>query len=440
MRIVLTCLCTAALLAGCSDDGSSRKRSSSLSKEVEYHAPLDSHGYPADLATLVAAVDAGDQRAVREHAWNLWAAITAPSGERFNGKDLPIWETWYSSADIYGDTPFACDAADVLDTGGEPSGRDFESPRQHFHPGSVGAPPPTRESEDVTSINRFTLEVVEHVCERRYNDAQVLDDLNGSFGAATPIAARTIEDFPRRAIALKPVFEIVKASGVTVLPYWAGTEPAATSNPAEPTPETWRQCVAVVPPGVTAPSTPYVTPCNDVASYPAEVIPIDDFYFFRLTDTEVAEVSDDADLGSGTPASGDYAVLVAMHVTTKEIPGWTWQTFWWSPFPDASPNGADRTRHVEGEWRNYEMCTAYSMTGPPETASAPPVICFNPYLETGLTGLVGTDSNCKTCHRLAAWPNFSTAYQANGLVLANDPALFSDNLKLDFLWSVTRAQ
>lgn len=52
----------------------------------------------------------------------------------------------------------------------------------------------------------------------------------------------------------------------------------------------------------------------------------------------------------------------------------------------------------------------------------------------------GVQSNCMTCHQLAAWPNFSTNYQANGSVSPDDPAIFTGNLKLDFLWSVTRAQ
>jgi hypothetical protein len=36
--------------------------------------------------------------------------------------------------------------------------------------------------------------------------------------------------------------------------------------------------------------------------------------------------------------AGDYAILVAMHITTNEDPKWTWETFWWNydqPFPDA---------------------------------------------------------------------------------------------------------
>lgn len=427
MRMQVVWLCVVALVAACSD-GSSSNQSSSISSSVAYHAPRAGDGYPADESRLTAAVESGNQEVVREHAWDLWAAITAPSGERFNGKDLPIWETWYSSEDIYGAVPVAC--GDAGDAQGE--GRDFESPVQHFHSRVV-------QSEAVTSINRFTKEVVDHVCAHDYEEAQTLDALNDSFGTTVAVGMRTIEPFPFRAIALKPVFQIVKQGRVTILPYWAGVSPATTSNVALPTPDTWRQCVAVVPPGVARPASPVVAACNDVAAYPADVFGIDEFYWFQLTPAEVAEASDDADLGDSTPEAGDYVVLVAMHVTSKEIPNWTWQTYWWSPFPDTPPFGDDRTVRVRGEWRNYEMCTAYTMTGPPETATAPPQICFNPYLETGLTGLAGTESNCQTCHRLAAWPDFSTDYQASGLVSPDDAAIFGDNTKLDFLWSVTRA-
>jgi len=77
---------------------------------------------------------------------------------------------------------------------------------------------------------------------------------------------------------------------------------------------------------------------------------------------------------------------------------------------------------VRGAFRSYDMCTAYRMLDG-ATVDAPPVVCFNPYLETGLTDVQGTASNCMTCHRLAD----------------ADPQYFSDNLKLDFPWSVTRA-
>jgi hypothetical protein len=85
------------------------------------------------------------------------------------------------------------------------------------------------------------------------------------------------------------------------------------------------------------------------------------------------------------------------------------------------------------------MCTAYAMVKPEGDPDGTPIVCFNPYLETGLAGIDGVQSNCMTCHQLAAWPNFSTSYQASGLVLPDDAAIFGQSLKLDFLWSITRA-
>ena len=67
-----------------------------------------------------------------------------------------------------------------------------------------------------------------------------------------------------------------------------------------------------------------------------------------------------------------------------------------------------------------------------------PVVCFNPYLETGLAPQ-GQYSNCMTCHQMAAWPNFSTQYMFSGHISPDDAELFDCNTKLDFLWSVTRA-
>ncbi len=418
----------ALLLTGCGGDSSS---SDNKVTEVAYHPAAAGFGMPADPFELNAAVERGDQRAIREHAWELWASITAPSGERFQDAELPIWETWYSADELYGDPAVAC-----IDDGLNTLPRDFESPAQHADARRAQGGDDRPAPEVVASFDRFNQEVVDHVCERQYNVAQTLTDLNDAFTPSTPIAARTILDFPPPAIALKPVFWVIKASGVSAMPYWDGVSSTTTSNQANPTPDTWRQCVAIAPPGTPAPSSPYVTACNDVADYPAPVVSLDDFYHFRLSAEEAKDFS--TFFFGATPSEGDYALLVAMHVTSKELPRWTWQTFWWSPTPDRAPGGDYRTARVEGVWRNYEMCAAYSMVDPPGSESGTPIVCFNPYLETGLVGLDGTHSNCMTCHQMAAWPNFSTDYVANGFVSPSDPA-FAESLKLDFLWSITRA-
>ena len=57
-------------------------------------------------------------------------------------------------------------------------------------------------------------------------------------------------------------------------------------------------------------------------------------------------------------------------------------------------------------FNNYAMCTAYSMTvNPPNSLTGQNVLCDNPYLETGLTAVLGIQSNCMSCHSTAAYGN-----------------------------------
>jgi len=93
-----------------------------------------------------------------------------------------------------------------------------------------------------------------------------------------------------------------------------------------------------------------------------------------------------------------------MHMTTREDSNWTWQTFWWNynqPFPYGAPPSS-----VPAPFNNYAMCTGYSMTvNPPNSTQGTNVVCYNPYLETGLSGVNGVQSNCMSCHGVASLGN-----------------------------------
>jgi hypothetical protein len=392
---------------------------------IRYRPMPAKFGVPGDQARLLELVANADTRAIREHAWAIWAGLTARTPERFNRKRLPVFETWFSGSELYDAHPYACEAADA-----RPYARKFEKPSQHVSHGG-GLP-----NEQVTGFNRFNRPTTEHVCANQYNLAATLDTLNATFTPATPIADRQIVDFPNAAMALKPVFTPIAGSGITILPYWNG--PTASTNLVNPTPDTWTQCVAVVPPGTAKPDSPTPCSCNGIPTS-CEVVGLDRMYAFQLTAAELADMSLNSSLSGAPLKEGDYAALMAMHVTSREIDRWTWQTFWWSPNPDVSPDGDFRPASVKREFRNYNMCTAWSMNGPPESETGTPDVCFNPWLETGLEGIDGVRSNCMTCHRMAAWPGRSTEYLANGFVSPSDP-IFANSVKLDFLWSVTRAQ
>jgi hypothetical protein len=157
---------------------------------------------------------------------------------------------------------------------------------------------------------------------------------------------------------------------------------------------------------------------------------------------------------------GNLGLLVAMHVTGKEISEWTWQTFWWSPTPNDSL-GFDRPASIGAPWNNYQMNTAYQMVTPSRSGpSGKPRIAFNPYLETSLCSSPQTDcanstwygvsTNCMSCHRMAAWKDTVTIDSTGGkhggitgppyvpasYVNAANPKVFGRYAKTDFLWSV----
>src|ERR1051325_2618022 len=148
--------------------------------------------------------------------------------------------------------------------------------------------------------------------------------------------------------------------------------------------------------------------------------------------------------GTLTAEKGDWAVLVAMHVTTKEIVNWTWQTFFWmagtNPPNDWPGSLAGQTNRVKGQWRNYAMCTAYSMVVPANDPHGKPVVCFNPFLETSQVD--GLHSNCMSCHGVARWPGgnnghaYPQTYQPNGFIDFASAVWFGGQTRTDFAWAI----
>jgi hypothetical protein len=259
----------------------------------------------------------------------------------------------------------------------------------------------------------------------------------------TAVKDRKIVDFPAAATDLKVVFLPVKATGLSAIPVWAGA--TASKNPSQPVPGSWTTCVAVDPTnGVSGTTT---IDCNG-SQVQTQIVPLNHFYSIRVNANEASTINALSKLtGSTALSAGDYQVLVAMHVTTKEIANWTWATFWWqdgknppNDFPGSVDDMPDFAQ-VRGAWRNYAMCTADSMVFPVTDPKGNPIVCFNPYLETAQTD--GLDSNCMSCHARARIPITATTsnvypqtYLPNGWVDLGDPAIFGGETKTDFVWAI----
>ena len=196
--------------------------------------------------------------------------------------------------------------------------------------------------------------------------------------------------FPTSAVAVKLVWYPIHAIGTTTLPIWDGEPPEPHGNPDR----SWHRTIKV---GTGA-------------------IPLDAFIHRELADDEL----DSARAASRDPtlARGDSVVLIAAHVTTKEIPDWTWETFWWHDQPDD-----DQPDDVRGAARHYRMDVAF-------VADAP---CFNPWLEARFPD--GQQSNCVACHRRAVVAATDYLPVTHGR-LRDDDAYFAGHVPTDFVWSI----
>jgi hypothetical protein len=196
---------------------------------------------------------------------------------------------------------------------------------------------------------------------------------------------------------------------------------------------------------------------------------LNDFIHFKL-DTAMAAYMNASDSTEGVKNAepGNIAILVAMHVTTKEISNWTWQTYYWAPNPDTpwSPSSflaaSLRPAQITGAAAHYAAVSAYTMVLPNQpitggtNTGATPMIGYNPYLEAGFSGLgpvgdpntdfnipsllipsrppVGIQTNCMTCHSLATEDGM-IGYSTDQYI-SMDSSFFIDRVQLDFAWSI----
>lgn len=372
--------------------------------------------------------------AIRAHGWKLWAELTKDSGQTYEGSQLPVWDTWYSEWDVF---------------------EHNSEPMPHLPVHLLRQSPESR----VTSFNKYNNALRQYVKHNKFDQPATFVALNKSFGNAA-LSERKIPIVPNDAIMLKPAYWGAKKDQVSVMPFWKGPglKVDGTVYPDKPTDQTWTQIVLVNDTGKPAALTPrtvtlFTATGKEVRSItPSKEVTPRDFYALRLTQADITFLKSGKvfEFG-GIPANelepGDWALLIAMHVTSKEWENWTWQTFWWTPYPsnESRPD-------IRSPWTNYDMASAYYMTD----RNSEPYVIFNPFLETPISGPIfmdpdnppelsarGVRTNCMTCHRVAAFPTLSTiptsptmsSYKAVGEV-KGDEQLFKDRVQTSFMWAM----
>lgn len=419
------------------------------------YAPADPKAYLPGK-TIQSWADTFQDDKIRGHAWALWAAITARTGQFYSVKDksgkvsranLAVFDTWFDEFEIFDSPPANCPTP-----GGCKQARHYHQARQIV--GSGG----TSGGAEIISFNKYSIEFKQYVDKFKYNQKSTLVALNEKFiKANTPLEQRRTQNVPDQATMLKPSFWVIKKDRPTPMPYWKGTGDTilGTTDPDRPVVATWEQIVVVDPTGKAKPGVPYTVPLLttngfiDKTTTDYKIIGLDKFYWVPLSQSDVdyikaGKVFNVWGLKSAEIEVGDLALLVAMHVTTAETGPWTWQTFFWRPeaVADAPPS-------VKGPFRWFDTVATYYFIN----KDGSPKIGFNPYLETPIEGPIfmnpqtmrGSHSNCMTCHHAAAFPTMNQdpspafmlqgSYVGTGTITGKEQ-WFQNRLKTNFMWGM----
>ena len=182
-------------------------------------------------------------------------------------------------------------------------------------------------------------------------------------------------------------------------------------------------------------------------SQPPPTISVNCFFHYRVDSTNAViwrqlSLGSQAGVVSGIPAEAKSAVLILVGAHfmrfDKNHPAWQWMTFYWTK----DPNNQTAWKNP---WRHYHMKTA---SAPQDLGTLTPGIVANPYLE-GFVDKNGTDTNCASCHSLAAyspcrsklddaianWVDTTPDYPETETAAAS-AGYFDNSVRTHFLWSL----
>jgi hypothetical protein len=403
---------------------------------------------PADEGKLVAIRDKQDQAAMRKHAWDLLDGLAAGPA--------PVWRTWCAVANGNGKrnanvicpvssralltkkSLFMADVSKIQE----------DAKRSETLQLLLSARHPRQAFGDFKSASFSKIPHDTEVTKALIEGSEVLFDpktagyIEQCFGIGTPVK-RVMVDVGRfykfqlgplkPDCPVKPTFEDLPVGSMAVKTIWAVAVPA----PQDSGKPLLSQNIAIwdsttKDSGDKSPQKAFPTEFTDwphqaninlddtdcsfqsnvdgvkIGSTEQFTIPLGCFYSIPVKLSDIKEIQRfTKTLITARSASPDeqlYLILLGFHVATREIPGWTWQTYWWSrtasqdKFGEGIRAGRAKQNTPDSQWSHYVMDTTF---GPANGSGSPLPPVNNPYLEgmnqNGLT------TNCFSCHRLASF-------------------------------------
>ena len=397
------------------------------------------YGFPVSEAKLIAFTQDYSNplniEGIYTHAWQIWSGLTQKTDlKTSNGHQIRVFESWR--------TPQQIKAEEKLT---EKNLFTLTVPHQLAHGTAISK---VNEGQ-LAGFVKYSPAAEKHVVEQGIFNQNTAKSLIQS-------GSSQIIGFPTNSIMIKPVFLPVNLeNGKDTIRVWQG--------PPKDTIKSWGQNQW---PNSVIKIVKSANQANNTTS-------------FAISDFIHIKVDENFKEPFGNFKIGDYAVLVGMHVMTKETTRWTWQSFWWSQFPD-KPHFPSSKLHasfrekvsLDSASKHYAMTAAYSMKAPSQPYIkgkniGESLYAYNPYLEAGfgpandpnpnnrvllgenedgvykgrrVKNNYGIQTNCMSCHIQARWPQSNSSLNYNGNRYVDFQQNYGkDTLQLDFLWSVNAA-
>ncbi|MBR9970281.1 hypothetical protein [Magnetospirillum sulfuroxidans] len=468
----LRVICAASLLSGAAQ--AAQAESSIWGADLPVPA-IPGYAFPEPEATLMGWVNGGsaaDNANIYLHGWGLWDALTTPSTLTVYGiQNAPVYLTWVTKQELVA----------MSKTSGKTL---FQAT----------APQRKLRLSDVTQLSKFGVHSMQPKAMPELKAANGITPDTSVLETVTydPVSGQTINDrgyfklatiqqvytskqpeiaaFPEPSVVVKPVYKVISAKTLYqnryyVMPAWPGTPAVTPTIEKNGFPESsWNGGCVYVDTQNTGTSTANAVDPSCSGPSAATTYGLGDFVHYTLT-AQNAAFFDVAN--TQKVVAGDTLLLMAMHVSTREMTEWTWQTFFWTPdpanppLPSSTAIAAAIPAQLTGAPAHYAGSFAYAMVSPNQPINGgksvgQPVVGYNPYLESdfganvfGLTrpivdgsqswtGTVGVQTNCMTCHALAAVAFSKTAQTAyaTDFYIARDDPFFAGTVQTEFLWSI----
>ncbi|AWV99370.1 hypothetical protein [Arcticibacterium luteifluviistationis] len=392
---------------------------------------ISGFNFPEDSTVIYNWLNTDNQDKIIKHAWGIWAAITPITSQKDSaGQFLRVFETWESPSELADRLKIGLTSQKQLRT-------PLKRPSQFAH---AGLPLNIEVYETVAyspSASKFAIE--NQVFKKSVVESYKKKNKIGK-----------IPDFPNDAITCKPTYKVIsKSSAISAIPIWLGMP----STPQAYGEKKWGTYVFIDTTnkgkGDGSFSTDSLNPTIN------NTYNLNDFIYFEVDQSSLSYIKTIDPIAE----VGDYAILVAMHVGTKEITNWTWQSFWWTPdpsnppFPSSSEIAHKKPSSIKNAPAHYAMTLSYAMVMPNQpvhggtNSGVIPVFGFNPYLESAFDSTVfkfpnqlnpdlkfGIQTNCMSCHALANYSK-NTPYSTAQYIDMQDK-FFINKVQLDFAWSI----